>query len=180
MVKEEKPKILETKQTESNDINMEITKEHKENSEITLDTEKPIEEFDTSSLKIEKNETKAIETPSETNIKEAAQTLSELNKNTGNSNTQSITRKLVRDAIDILEAHQASMSNFYQKKSGRMAPKRPSSPIVIAEQIGSPESAPIIQEWNAKMVQRFRPKAGYAPMSADTPRQILTKIENAT
>jgi len=78
----------------------------------------------------------------------------------------------------LLENHQLEMKNFYMRSSrNRIAPKKPKSPVKLAEELGNGGYAQIIQEWNAKMIQRFRPKRGYVLPDVETPQQILGKLK---
>ena len=87
--------------------------------------------------------------------------------------------KMVGDntAEDILKGWQHTIQGFYRKHAPGIAPARPASAAVIAEQLGVPGAVSILAQWQGTIVSQLRPIRGLAPAPPKTPKEIIQLIK---
>jgi len=78
---------------------------------------------------------------------------------------------------DILKGWQHTIQGFYRKHAPGIAPARPISAAVVAEQLGVPGAVSILVQWQGTIISQLRPIRGLAPATPKTPKEIIQSLQ---
>jgi hypothetical protein len=81
-------------------------------------------------------------------------------------------------AEDILKGWRNTIQAFYMRNVSGVAPSRPASAEIIAEQLGRTIAIPILNGWQATIIAQLRPTRGLAPAPPKSVKDVVQIIKS--
>jgi hypothetical protein len=81
-------------------------------------------------------------------------------------------------AEDILKGWSSAIQAFYRRNVSGVAPSRPTSAEIVAEQLGRTIAIPTLKQWQATIITQLRPTRGMAPLPPKSVKQVIQIIKS--
>jgi hypothetical protein len=94
--------------------------------------------------------------------------------------TAETSEKMVSEntAEDILKGWRNTIQAFYRRNISGVAPSRPISAELVAEQLGRTIATSVLKQWQATIIGQLRPTRGMAPLPPKSVKQVIQIIKS--